>query len=214
RDIVGDRLQSLEIKSRIWGAQEYLTKNSIDLLLLDLNLSGKDGFELLQSFLAEAFDTIVISAYRDKAIEAFEYGVLDFVPKPYERERLAKAIERYWGKLAQRDHTTQKIAIKKQGKIRLIEVDEIRYIQGANIYTELHLRGDGRELSNKSLEALSRLLPSHFERVHKSFIVDMNVCNEIVLLPGSQYRLQLDEGELIPLGRTRYKEIRDRYFSS
>jgi len=105
------------------------------------------------------------------------------------------------------------LPLKKQGKIKLVNIEHIRYIQGANIYTELHLIQGGKELSNKSLEAFSRLLPGRFERVHKSYLVDMTLCTEVVLLPGSQYRLRLDDDQLIPLGRTRYKEIKKEYFS-
>ena len=76
-------------------ASLYLKENVIDLLLLDLNLNGKSGFELLQQAVAGSFHTIIISAYKEKAIEAFEYGVLDFVSKPFTQERLQKAIERF-----------------------------------------------------------------------------------------------------------------------
>ncbi|MEM9836181.1 MAG: response regulator [Bacteroidota bacterium] len=213
QSILDDRLTQLKIIGQLEAAQAYLATEPIDLLLLDLNLSGQDGFRVLQSVVAEAFDTIIISAYRDKAIEAFEYGVLDFVAKPFDQERLAKALHRLLDKRANNEHHLKRLAIKKEGRVQLIEVTDIRYIKGANVYSELHLTSGRRVLSNKSLERLARLLPPHFERVHKSYVVDMHACQEIIIQPGSQYRLRLDDDTLIPLGRTRYKEIKAKYFA-
>ncbi|MEM1320492.1 MAG: LytTR family DNA-binding domain-containing protein [Bacteroidota bacterium] len=214
RELLGEELQQLHIRPSVQTALTYIAEHPIDLLLLDLNLSGRDGFEVLQSLLAESFDTIIISAYRDRAIDAFEYGVLDFVPKPFGIERLRRAIDRYRHQSGRAVQPMRRLAIKKQGKISLIEVANICFIKGANIYSEIHLRGGGKALSDKSLEALLRLLPTHFERVHKSYIVDMQHCQEIIIQPGSKYQLRLDDEQLIPLGRTRYKAIKEQYFKT
>ena len=72
----------------------FIKEQSIDLLFLDLNLNREDGYELLEEVAAESFHTIIVSAYKDRAIRAFEYGVLDFVAKPYTEERLSLAIQR------------------------------------------------------------------------------------------------------------------------
>lgn len=72
-----------------------IDQNAIDLLLLDLNLNGEDGFDVLQNVVAKSFQTIIVSAYTDKAITAFNYGVLDFVPKPFDEDRLAQAFMRF-----------------------------------------------------------------------------------------------------------------------
>ena len=75
-------------------AQTMLQQNQYDLLCLDLNLHGQDGFDLLAAAVAGRHQTIVISANTDRALTAFEYGVVDFVPKPFDRERLAQALSR------------------------------------------------------------------------------------------------------------------------
>ena len=72
----------------------FIENNSLDLVLLDLNLNGDNGFDLLTTAVSESFHTIVISAYKDQAITAFEYGILDFVPKPFNRDRLEQAFDR------------------------------------------------------------------------------------------------------------------------
>ena len=92
RDIFGDTLQSLKHINTLHEALPFIENNSLDLVLLDLNLNGDNGFDLLTTAVSKSFHTIVISAYRDQAITAFEYGVLDFVPKPFNRERLGTSL--------------------------------------------------------------------------------------------------------------------------
>jgi DNA-binding LytR/AlgR family response regulator len=176
--------------------------------LLDLNLNGEDGFDILKNFVVRSFQTIIISAYTDKAITAFNYGVLDFVPKPFDEIRLAQAFTRFTtpGKELGRD--IQYLAVKKGKTIKLISIKDILYIKGAGIYTELHL-SDGRiELHDKSLESLEKLLPPTFERIHKSFILCWNEADKLLVEPGGKYSMLLKNGKMLPVGRSKYKEIR------
>ena len=168
----------------LWTKAKLISKRiRSDLLFLDLNLNGKDGFDLLQSVVAESFHTIVISAYKERAIEAFEYGVLDFIPKPFDMERLSKACLRITSP-KQSEAQTKFLAIKKKGKRHLIRVEEIKYIKGAGIYTEIFLKNGQTAIHNKSLENLSLLLPQPFERIHKSFLVAMDEAREIIYRAG------------------------------
>ncbi len=213
KEILGPKLGSIDLSPNVDSAINFLDEHSIDLLFLDLNLSGKDGFEILKHFLAKPFETIIISAYRDKAIEAFEYGVSDFVPKPFDKKRLEQAIARVEDSNKLTEHKTKNLIIKKQGKIVLIPVSQVRYIQGANIYSEIHLEDSRKELSDKSLETLHKILPENFQRVHKSYIADMQKAQELLILPGSKYVLKMKDGTEIPVGRTKYKQIKSNYFS-
>ena len=149
---------------------------------------------------------------KGKAIEAFEYGVLDFVAKPFDEERLAKACQRVSSKRSEAPHI-KFLAIKKKGRRSLINIDDIKYIKGAGIYTELFLKNGRTEVHNKSLESLNSLLPDAFERIHKSYLVEMSSAQEIIVEPGSKYSLALADGERLPIGRTRYKAIQEKWFS-
>lgn len=213
KEIVGSNLASMETRQSVNEALEYIKKNNIDLLFLDLNLSGANGFDVLKRVLAESFETVIISAYREKAIEAFEYGVSDFVPKPFTKERLEKAIDRVLSNQRIEDHQVKRIVIKKQGSVQLIPVSQIRYIQGANIYSEIYLENGKKELSNKSLDILLKILPTSFERIHKSYIVDMGHASELLIQAGSKYLLRMNNGDELPVGRTKYKHIKSNYFS-
>jgi two-component system response regulator LytT len=80
--ILNKEITSIHIETTLDSAMWYLKEKSIDVLLLDLNLNSKDGFQLLKQVVSQSFHTIVISANTNRAIEAFENGVLDFIPKP------------------------------------------------------------------------------------------------------------------------------------
>jgi DNA-binding LytR/AlgR family response regulator len=210
KEILEDQITSLEMRESSTAAMDFIQHQEIDILFLDLNLSGADGFDVLKSVVAESFDTIIVSAYRDKAIEAFEYGVVDFVPKPFGKARLEKALSR----ISEQRQQLKKLVIKKQGQLKAISLEDVAYFKGANIYTEVHLVKKGKELSNKKLDQLEKLLPSNFARIHKSYIVDMNRAQNIIIKPGSKYELQLDDDLILPIGRTRYKELKSKFFNS
>ncbi|MFT5166721.1 MAG: two-component system response regulator LytT [Saprospiraceae bacterium] len=212
RSIFGSEINSILMSDSLEKGQRIIAENKIDLLFLDLNLNGKDGFDILESVVSEPFHTIIISAYKDKAIRAFEYGVLDFVPKPFDEERLSKACQRITSK-SNEESGLKFLAIKKKGKRSLINIKDIKYIKGAGIYTELFLKTGGKEVHNKTLENLTLLLPDSFERIHKSYLVEMTTTKQIIVEPGSKYSLELYDGDRLPIGRTRYKGINEKWFS-
>ena len=189
------------------SAKSHLDHQAVDLLLLDLNLRGRDGFDLLRDCAARAFHTIVVSANTDRALEAFEFGVLDFVPKPVTRERLQKALERLTTDAPPTNPLPRYFSVRTLGKLELIEMDQVNYIKGAGKYSELVLR-DGREvLHDKSLDRLNTLLSPHFHRIHKSYLVPMRHLAKLEVLGGGKYRAVLRSGVRLPVGRSRYQEL-------
>ncbi|MEP1096396.1 MAG: LytTR family DNA-binding domain-containing protein [Cyclobacteriaceae bacterium] len=211
RDIFGDALQSLVHINTLHEALSFIETHSLDLVLLDLNLNGDDGFDLLTTAVSESFHTIIISAYKDQAIAAFEYGVLDFVPKPFNRDRLEQALDRAITKEKTGASEIKLLAIKKRGRVLLVPIENLHYVKGAGAYTELFLTDGTKELHDKSLEKLEQLLSHSFERIHKSYLVKMSEVKEITVKSGSKYMAELKNGELIPVGRTKYKDIKAKW---
>ncbi|RZK58375.1 MAG: response regulator [Pedobacter sp.] len=201
---------TISICDSVQKGMAYIENNEIDLLLLDLNLNGENGFDLLESVVSKSFHTIIVSANTDKAIMAFEYGVLDFVPKPFDEIRLAQAFKRINTNVKPSDESLKFLAVKKAGNIKLIDIDDLLFIKGAGIYSELHLRSGKQELHDKSLESLELLLPSSFERIHKSYLVSLALAEKIVVQSGSKYSLLLKNGEQLPIGRSKYKDLKNK----
>lgn len=158
-ELLGSKATGVKIIPDLVNALYYVEEHAIDLLLLDLNLHGEDGFDILQQLVATSFHTIIISANKHRAIEAFEHGVLDFISKPFTKARLQKAFDRLNISEKYAPHPTKKLAIRSKGKIKLIDIDQVLYIKAANVYAELYLHDGTKELHDKSLDKLQMILP-------------------------------------------------------
>ncbi|CAM2007702.1 LytR/AlgR family response regulator transcription factor [Acanthopleuribacter pedis] len=188
-------------------AEHYLAENPVEVLLLDLNLAGEDGFDLLKRGTAGAFETIVISANTARALEAFELGVVDFVAKPFDQARLATAL----GRVKQRrEQSVRTLTIKKHGRIQLVDIADVVAVKSEGNYAELWTRDGETLLHAKSLEQLSRVLPETYLRVHKSYIVCLGEIKSLKRPGGGRYGAVLKNGTEIPIGRGRWPEVQRR----
>jgi two-component system, LytTR family, response regulator LytT len=210
RDLLGASLERLQAATSFDQASAWLAENPVDVVLLDLNLQGQDGMELLRRSVASSFHTIIVSANTDRALEAFEHGVIDFVPKPFTRDRLMQALARIQDPGARATFAARHLAVRKAGRIELVAIAELLYVQGAGNYSELVLDGGRRELHDKTLEKLATILPADFERIHKSFLVRMSAVKALHASEGSHYEVELKNGTCLPIGRSRYKEIKEK----
>ena len=209
RRILGDRLEWLHKVETFDAAQAALAASPIDVLLLDLNLGGQNGMALLDSNVAGSFHTIIVSANTEHALVAFEHGVIDFVAKPFSQDRFAEALRRVSEPGGRSPHAARFLAVRKQGRIELVPTDEVLFVQGADDCSELVLVDGRRKLHDKTLEKLQALLPPAFERIHRSYLVRLAAVRALHVHEGSRYEAELKNGVVLPVGRTRYKEIRD-----
>lgn len=190
-------------------AEATLRTRPIDVLLLDLNLGGDDGFRLLRHAAACAFHTIVVSAHTDRALEAFAHGVVDFVPKPFTEERLAQALDRARGRGAAA-RLLRHLAVWRARGVGLVAVADVCSIEADGDYSALRLVGGRRELHDKSLDRLEALLPATFVRVHRSHLVNLDHADRLVVASGSRYHLRMRDGREVPVGRSRVETLRAR----
>lgn len=208
RHILGHRLRQLSVLPTLEAAKLFLKSSTIDLLLLDLNLNGKDGFHLLKNLAADSFHTVIVSAYTERAIEAYEYGVLDFVPKPFNEDRLARAFERFFDVDYRALHPTRYLACKYRGRIELVQVEDLLYCQGADHYSRLFLNNGEEKLYDKPLQKLISLLPPSFLRVHKSYIVNLDKVGPLQVKAGGRYYFELAHQKEVPVSRSGYKLLK------
>lgn len=211
RRLLGSRLKRLDHLPTLHDAFAHVREQPLDLLFLDLNLYGEDGFQILGEAAAHSFQTIVVSAHHHRALEAFEYGVLDFVPKPFDETRLRKALKRYESREEGLRQQLRVLAVRRAGEVRLVPVDEVTHIRGSGDYSELHTQDGSVHLHDKTLNALALLLPTSFERVHRSVIVDLRQVESFLNEPGSRYFLRLVDGTQLPVSREKVRELRARW---
>ena len=197
----------LSFARNISETRTTLASGDADLLILDLNLEGEEGFDLLRDAAAHSFETIVVSAHTDRALEAFEYGVRDFVPKPFGRERLELALQRAIAAIRP-DEPARYLGIRRNGSTALLPVEHVMYIRGAGTRSELILRNGAVVDHARLLDRLETVLPPWFERIHKSFIVNMREVARLDSSVGSRYSVVLKNSVRLPVGRTRVEGLR------
>jgi len=190
------------------SAEDRLGRSVYDGLLLDLNLVGEDGFDLLRRAVAGRYHCVVVSAHRERALQAFEYGVLDFVPKPFSRERLDQALERLLDAGRYRSGQARYLGIWRAQGTALVELADVLWIRADGDYSELRLRDGRSELHEKSLAGLSSVLPPDFVRCHRSYLVNLRHVRSLHAASGSRYWLVLNDGTELPVGRAHVAALR------
>jgi DNA-binding LytR/AlgR family response regulator len=205
RAIAGGDAESIECVTALPDALALIAGGRVDLVFLDLNLNGRNGFGLLEEAAAAPFQTVVVSAHHEQALRAFEYGVTDFVAKPFTEERLRRAVDRALGRDGVQRGRTRCLAVRKGREVRTIPIDRIAFIRGADDFSELHLDDDSSHLHQKTLAALEALLPDPFLRIHRSYIA--NLARARGLRAAS---LVLEDGRLLPIGRSYREGVRAR----
>lgn len=209
REIVGSAFAAVAVGS-LGEAREQLRDRSFDGLLLDLNVAGHDGFGLLHEAAASAMHVVVVSGHGERALEAFELGVLDFVPKPFGRERLELALQRLQGAPVPGARALQRVAVWRARGVALVDIDKVACIAAVPGGSELHLKDGRTELHAKPLERLLPLLPPNFLRCHRTWIVNLAVLKTLHSVRGSRSWLELENGRELPVGRSRLPALRAR----
>jgi DNA-binding LytR/AlgR family response regulator len=194
REALGADLAALHMATTLDAAAARLAGTDDMVVMLDLNLAGQDGFELLRQALAGPWATIVVSASTERALEAFELGVVDFVPKPFTTERLQLAFQRV---RERRSSTgTRYLAVSYAGHVELVPFAQVIAIHGDDDYSTVELMNGQRRLHRRSLADLTRLLPPEFLRVHRSHIANLQ---QVRQLEGKT--LKFSNGSSVPVGR-------------
>lgn len=194
-----------------------------DLVFLDIQMPGMDGFEVLAA-LDDVPLVIFATAYDEYALKAFEVNSIDYLLKPIEKERLASAVERARELLSGDDlgreieriaglvkaRGVDRIPVQKGKKIILVDHADIVWIEASEGLVFVHTR-DQRLLANTTMAELeARLDPATFFRTHRSSIVNLNHVVEIVPWFGGKYKVVVDDAgrSEVVLSRARARALR------
>jgi DNA-binding LytR/AlgR family response regulator len=210
RLILADRLERFTTADSVAAATAQLSANAFDVVLLDPQLPQGDGLDLLAARTAHSFQTIIVSSRTDLALRAFDLDVLDFVPKPAGRDRLEKALRRVAVRPTGSPPDELFLAVRRMGRIDLVAVADLLYVEGADKYSELVLANGQRNFHDKALGSLEATLPQSFVRIHKSYLVRFTMVSRLLVLKGSRYYAELKNGLRLPVGRSRYEKVKSR----
>jgi DNA-binding LytR/AlgR family response regulator len=209
-------------------AMEMIEEQRPDLMLLDIQMPGLDGFEVIEA-LEEPPLIVFVTAYDEYAIRAFEVHALDYLLKPFSQERLAKALCRAREELAEeqdfaerlgpllddlgdRGHYATRLAVHDRsggrGRIRVVSVDEVDWIGMESDEVIVHAGEDAYTVPRALIELESRLDPARFFRAHRSAIVNLDRVEEIIPWFKGSHRLRLTTGVEVDLSRRRARALR------
>ena len=184
-----------------------------DLVFLDVQMPGMDGFDVLRALPRERLPNVVfVTAYEDHAIQAFDFHAVDYVLKPIDDDRFATAMERARrrhhaaGLLALLDrHGTgyaSRFAVRTGSRIEVVLADDVDWIARSGDYAELHTRARTHLLRETMGSLEQRLDPAAFLRIHRSRIVRAACIRELRSIDNGEYLVTLSDGSAHRSSRT------------
>jgi len=197
-----------------------------DVLILDIQMPKLTGFEMLE-ILDDQPLVIFTTAYDQYAIKAFELNAVDYLLKPFSKERFEQAMEKAKGQLAEpgdqkekigrvkEDYhkpgeSLQRVVIKSGAKIKVIPADKIRYISAEDDYVMIHT-DDSKYLKQETMKYYENHLDQNeFARVHRSYIIKINQISQLELYGKDTYMATLKNGEKIKVSYSGYKNLKEK----
>jgi two-component system, LytTR family, response regulator len=207
-----------------------LKADKIDLLFLDIQMPGKDGFDVIEDIgLPNMPMTVFVTAHNEYAVDAFKVRALDYLIKPIEQKRLDETLARVKKRIrleeafaarteissalqalrtaAGHDSYPQRFLAKNGSAGSMVSVSDIEWIEAADYYVCLHVGGK-KHLLRESIRALEgRLNPNKFVRLHRSAIVNIDHVREIHRDGHSEGWVLLSTGERVRLNKTGWQKL-------
>jgi len=206
-------------------ARELIYKYSPDIVFLDIDMPMGNGFSLFDNIKNPGFDTIFTTAHQEYAIKAFRVSALDYLTKPIDYRELQEAIIKYKNKrkielrerriqlllenMMNRPTEFNKLVLPDYEGYSLINTADIVYCQADGSYTHLHLLDGKKITTSKLLKQIEELLPDEtFYRIHKSYIVNLNLIHRCSKIDG--FSVILENGVVLDVSERTKKEFLDK----
>jgi two-component system LytT family response regulator len=185
-----------------------------DLVFLDVQMPECDGFDVLELLGSELPPTIIfVTAYDAYALRAFEAGALDYLLKPFDDARFARALTRAKDRLAltmrREPQRASRLAVKSEGRLLFLNVSDIDWIEAAGYYACLHAGADTHILRRSLSELEQDLGTEKFIRIHRSIIVNLDRVQGLELQTGGDYEVVLKSKARLRLSRRFRKRLQD-----
>jgi len=208
-------------------AIEKIKAEKPDLVFLDIQMPEKNGFEVVKALDAKSLPTIIfVTAYDQYALQAFDVHALDYLLKPFNRERIKRAVararenveQRTFGNLDERlaslladlkgeKKYLERLVVKSTGRVFFLKTDEIDWIEAAGNYVKLHVGRDSHMIRETMNGIEAKLDPDQFLRIHRSTVVNIDRIKELHPMFSGDYAVILRNGTELALSRN----YRDRF---
>jgi two-component system LytT family response regulator len=230
-EVVGECADGQEAVAAIRELQPHL-------LFLDVQMPVLDGFGVLEALGAETLPAVIfVTAYDSYAIRAFEVNALDYLLKPFDRDRFRKALERARAQIEQAEGEPRRpapltgeqlslllgegqpgrsgrqfldrLVIKSGGRVFFLRAEEIDWIEAAGNYLRLHVGSDMHLLRDTMNNLEARLHPDKFLRIHRSTMVNLERVKELQPWFHGDYKVILQDGTELTLSRSYRPKLRN-----
>ena len=195
-----------------------------DLIFLDIQMPKINGFEMLE--LVENPPAVIFTtAFEEYAIKAFEAHAVDYLLKPFSKDRFDKALAKWKQQYAVKPVTeklqqvletaatsivqSNRVVVKDGGKIKIIPIAQIQYLEAADDYVKIHT-ADGVFLKNKTMQYFeNQLPPQQFVRIHRSYMVQVQLITRIDPYEKDSHLALLSTGVRLPVSKTGYLKLKE-----
>ena len=201
-------------------ALDLIEKENPDLLLLDIQMPGKTGFELLEELDGRAPEVIFITAYDEYALKAFEVNALDYLMKPVEEDRLRESITKIKKRIAERIESAEstsdgrldindQVFLKDGDKCWFVELERVRLFESEGNYVRVYFM-DQRPLILKSLNALmERLSEKNFFRASRKHIINLRWIEKVETWFNGGLLVILKDGTKVEVSRRQSVKLKE-----
>ena len=208
------------------SALEGIKKHGPQLVFLDVQMPEMDGFEVIEALPENARPNVVFVTAHDKfALRAFDVHAVDYLLKPFDRERFQTALNRAVEKIKTQSgppdlsrvmeeakplqKAVDRLLVKTEGRVLVVKVDAIDWVEAADNYVSLHV-GNESHMMRETMSSLERKLPSEkFMRISRSTIVNLERIKELQPMFHGEYVVILKDGAKLTLSRS-YRDKLDR----
>jgi two-component system LytT family response regulator len=219
-------------------AVKAIAEQRPDLVFLDVQMPKLDGFEVLELVAAEPGAPAVVfcTAYDEYALRAFEVHAVDYLLKPFGRDRLAEALGRARDRLALaaaragaglpaaspsggalaatargQGRFAERIVVRDGAQVHVVPTEQVDYVEAQDDYVAVHATGHSH-LKHQTLAELAETLdPERFVRIHRSYLVNVDRIARVDLLAKDQRVVILRDGRQLPVSRSGHERLREQW---
>lgn len=225
--ILAEYCSSVEIVALCSSAVEgrkAISELQPDLVFLDIEMPGGNGFSMLESLTQIDFEVIFVTAFDHYGIKAVKFCALDYLLKPIDLLELTQAVEKVEQRLAEKSENLRmktmlsnqksklanpKIAIPLSDKIEFVEISSIVRCEGDGNYTNFFLKNGDRIIASKTLKEFDELLSDYnFLRVHQSHLINLNEVKSYIKTDGGYIKMKDDS--TVSIARLRREMVLDK----
>lgn len=229
--------ENLEVVGQAENGQEAvksIRRLAPDLVLLDVQMPRLSGIEVVRKVGPENMPAVIfVTAYDQYALDAFDLAALDYLLKPFDNDRFEQAINRAREMIALRgvealrsrlavllqdpsssgssqmatSEYCKRITVKMRGQMRVIPVEKIDFISASGNYAELHVKDETYLIREQMQDLEDKLHPKQFVRIHRSYIVQIDRIESLLVKNGGRYAVKLQGGQRLKVSRSRREEL-------